>query len=494
MTINTGTLRARRALALGVATLAGGMIAWTVTASAALPSQGFADLVEKVSPAVVFISSMHTPKKAERSAEQAPSQSPFPPGSPFYEFFKQFQDRMRQQAQRPMTALGSGFIIDASGDIVTNNHVIDGADKVKVKLPDGRLFDAAVVGADPRTDLALLKIKSEKPLPFVTFGNSDKLRVGDVVLAVGNPFGLGGTVTAGIVSARNRDINAGPYDDFIQTDAAINRGNSGGPLFDTAGKVVGVNTAIYSPNGGGSVGIGFAIPSSIASQVIAQIKENGSVERGWLGVKIQKVTPDIARAVGLDAPKGALVAGVIPDSPAAKAGLRQGDVILGYNGKPVAEMRSLPRLVAATAPNASVSVELWRDGRTKHVSVAIAELKSRTMAAAETGNAQPGSAQPGSAKSKRLGATLAMLTSDIKAKFKLPADTRGVVISALEPQGRAAEKGLRVGDVIERIGATEVNTPADALRAIGKTTTKAVLLLVNRGGNDMFIGLKLAGA
>jgi len=489
MTIVTRALqprRARRALALGAATLVGGMIAWTATASAALPSQGYADLVEKVSPAVVFISSTHTPKKTAQRSEQAPFLSPFPPGSPFYEFFKQFQERMQQQPQRPVVALGSGFIIDPEGDIVTNNHVVDGADKIQVKLPDGRRFDATVVGTDPRTDLALLKVEASKPLPYVTFGDSDKLRVGDIVLAVGNPFGLGGTVTAGIVSARNRNINAGPYDDFIQTDAAINRGNSGGPLFNTEGKVVGVNTAIFSPNGG-SVGIGFAIPSSIAKQVIAQIKDHGSVERGWLGVKIQTVTPEIARAVGLDAPKGALVSEVIPDSPAAKAGVRQGDIIVGYDGKTVANMRALPRLVAATTPNSTVEIELWRDGRTKRIQVAIAELKPQAVAAAETGNVQPGSA-----KSDRLGATLSTLTDDIKAQLNLPPDTRGVVITALDPQGRAAEEGLRVGDVIERVGSTEVNTPADVLRALDKATSHAVLLLVNRGGNDIFVGLKLA--
>ncbi len=490
MTIVSKTLRprrARRALALGAATLAGGMIAWTVTASAALPSQGYADLVEKVSPAVVFISSTHTPKKVARQSEQAPFQSPFPPDSPFYEFFKQFQERMQRQPKRPMIALGSGFIIDAQGDIVTNNHVVAGADKIQVKLPDGRQFKATVVGTDPRTDLALLKINASKPLPYVSFGNSDKLRVGDIVLAVGNPFGLGGTVTAGIVSARNRNINAGPYDDFIQTDASINRGNSGGPLFDTAGKVVGVNTAIFSPNGG-SVGIGFAIPSSIAKRVITQIKEHGSVDRGWLGVKIQTVTPDIAQAVGFDKPKGALVSEVIPDSPAAKAGLRQGDIIVGYNGKAVGDMRVLPRLVAATAPNSTVDIEVWRNGKTKRISVAIAELKPQMVAAAETENTRTGSA-----KSERLGATLATLTNDIKTQLKLPADTRGVVITALDPQGRAAEEGLKIGDVIERVGTTDVNTPADVLRALDKTTTHAVLLLINRDGNNIFIGLKLAG-
>lgn len=303
--------RGRHAVKLGTAALATGMIIWTTAAMAALPSEGYADLVDKVSPAVVFISSTHKASESDMSM-RGPGDAPFqiPPGSPFEKFFKRFQEQTPRQ-QGPMTALGSGFIIDPQGDIVTNNHVVDGASKVQVKLQDGQEFDAKVVGTDPQTDLALLKIKADKPLPFVTFGDSAKLRVGAVVLAVGNPFGLGGTVTAGIVSARNRDINAGPYDDFIQTDASINRGNSGGPLFNTKGDVVGVNTAIFSPNGG-SIGIGFAIPANLAKDVVAQLENHGNVERGWLGVKIQAVSPEIAQAIGLKTDKGALISEVTP--------------------------------------------------------------------------------------------------------------------------------------------------------------------------------------
>ena len=269
---------ASRPLAMGVAALAVGMIVWTTTAIAAVPGEGYADLVDKVSPAVVYISSTHTAAETRRpwrGQERERFRPPFPPGSPFDEFFRRYQQETPDR-ERPVTAMGSGFIIDAGGDVVTNNHVVDGASTVKVRLQDGGEFVAKVVGTDPRTDLALLKVNTDKPLPYVSFGDSGKLRVGDVVLAVGNPFGLGGTVTAGIVSARSRDINAGPYDDFIQTDAPINPGNSGGPLFSTRGEVVGVNTAIYSPNGG-SVGIGFAIPSSLAKSVVAQLKETGKV-------------------------------------------------------------------------------------------------------------------------------------------------------------------------------------------------------------------------
>jgi len=490
MTIVTRKSRAGRALslgavALGAVTLAGGMITWTVTTSAALPSEGYANLVEKVSPAVVFVSATHLAKTSPQS-ENALPESPFPPGSPLDKFFRQFQGHLSQHPKRPMIGLGSGFLIDPEGDIVTNNHVVAGADKVQVKLPNGREFDAKVVGTDPGTDLALLRIKAATPLPYVSFGDSDKLRVGDIVLAVGNPFGLGGTVTAGIVSARHRDINAGPYVDFIQTDAAINRGNSGGPLFDTEGKVVGVNTAIFSPSGG-SVGIGFAIPSNIAKQVIAQIEDHGSVERGWLGVKIQTVTPAIAEAVGLGKPRGALVAEVVPQSPAAKAGLKQGDIIVGFAGKAVADMRALPRLVAAARANSTVDVEVWRKGKTERFAVAIAELKPQTMAAAESP-----STQPGSAKSDALGATLATLTDQMKAQLNLPSDTRGVVITDLDPQGRAAEKGLRVGDVIERVGSQAVQAPADVTQALKAAKGKSALLLINRGGNELFVGLPLA--
>lgn len=478
----------RCAARFGASALAVGMIVWTTTAMAALPSEGYADLVEKVSPAVVFISSTHDASGREalmRNPGQDPF--PFPPGSPFEEFFKRFREQTPQQ-QGPMTALGSGFIIDPQGDIVTNNHVIDGASKVQVKLQDGRKFDAKVVGVDPQTDLAMLKIEVGKPLPYVSFGDSAKLRPGDVVLAVGNPFGLGGTVTAGIVSARNRDINAGPYDDFIQTDAPINRGNSGGPLFDTKGDVVGVNTAIFSPNGG-SVGIGFAIPANLAQKIVAQLEDHGNVERGWLGVKIQTVSPEIAQAIGLETDKGALISEVTVDSPAAKAGLRQGDVILDYNGTALKSMRDLPRLVAATRMGETAKIALWRDGKKKSVPVTIGQLKLEMVATAENGRAMPGSAV-----SNPLGADLATLDDGSKAQLNLPENAKGVVIAQIDPQGRAAAAGLRPGDVIEKVGSMAVATPADVNTAFAKTKSNAVLLLISRGGEELFIGVKIADA
>jgi serine protease Do len=476
----------RRTLKLGAAALATGMIVWTATAVAALPSEGYANLVEKVSPAVVYISST-IEASSPKARMRGPEDTPFPPGSPFEKFFKRFQEQTPRQ-QGPMTALGSGFIINPQGDIVTNNHVIDGASKVQIRLQDGREFDAKIVGTDPKTDLALLKIKAEKPLPFVTFGDSATTRVGDVVLAVGNPFGLGGTVTAGIVSARNRDINAGPYDDFIQTDAPINRGNSGGPLFNTKGDVVGVNTAIYSPSGG-SIGIGFAIPANLVKDIVAQLKDQGNVERGWLGVKIQAVSPEIAQAVGLESAKGALVSGITADSPAAKADLRQGDVILSYDGKAVKKMRNLPRLVAGTRAGETAKIELWRDGKKKTVSITIGQLKPEILASVESSQIKP----TGTA-SQALGVHLATLDDASKAQLNLSKDTNGVVIAQVNPEGRAAAAGLKPGDVIEKIGSIVVTNLVDADAAFVKARSSTVLLLINRGGEELFIGVKLAKA
>ncbi len=488
MTKSEHTDRGRGFAALGIAAMAMGTIMWTTAASAALPSEGYADLVAKVSPAVVFISSTHKATMPKAEANR-PDWLPFEFGqnSPFEEFFKRFQEG-RPAARVPSTALGSGFIIDSAGYIVTNNHVIDGASKVQVKLQDGRNFTAKIVGTDQKTDLALLKITAKKALPSVAFGDSSKLRPGDVVLAVGNPFGLGGTVTAGIVSARNRDINAGPYDDYIQTDAAINRGNSGGPLFDTDGKVVGVNTAIYSPNGG-SVGIGFAIPANLAKDITAQIKDHGNVRRGWLGVKIQRVTPEIAQSLGLEAAQGALVAEVTAGGPAAKAGLRQGDVILGYEGKTLRRMRDLPSLVAATRAGTVAKLELWRDGRKSSVSVKIGKLAQEQVASAEE---RP--EIPGNASSTYLGAKLAALDSETRAKLNLADDVKGVVISEVDEDGRAAGAGLRPGDVIRKVGSAAVRRPADVDTAFAKAGKNAVLLLITRNGEDLFVGVKRADA
>ena len=353
---------------VGVVVLAG-MLPGAALARTA--PESFADLADRLLPAVVNVS---TTQVVEGSAGIELPQ--LPPGSPFEEFFKEFMERNqpKQQQRRRATSLGSGFFIDNAGHVVTNNHVIQDADEISVILHDDTRLEAKVIGRDAKTDIAVLKVEPHGKLAPVKFGDSDNIRVGDWVVAIGNPFGFGGTVTAGIISARGRDINAGPYDDFLQTDASINRGNSGGPMFNLDGEVIGINTAIFSPSGG-SVGIGFAIPSNSARGVIQQLIEHGQVRRGWLGVRIQSVTEEIADALGLKEAAGALVAGVIPGGPAEKAKLKDGDVILEFDGKPIGQMRRLPRLVADTDVGKTVPIKVWRDGRALTMKVEVGALE-----------------------------------------------------------------------------------------------------------------------
>ncbi|GAA4251672.1 Do family serine endopeptidase [Azospirillum formosense] len=506
--------RVRRTIAavlLGTTVLTGPFLIANHSTAAAAESAltqnmpgSFADLATKVSPAVVNVSTTQQ-AKAERGAPRMPG---FPPGSPFEEFFRQFQDQFGQnggpgggpgggsddesegQPRGKVGSLGSGFIIDAAGYVVTNNHVIDGADEIKVTLQDGTELPATLVGRDAKTDIALLKVTSDKALPALDWGDSDAARVGDWVMAVGNPFGLGGTVTKGIISARGRDIHSGPYDDYLQLDAAINRGNSGGPTFTLDGRVIGINTAIYSPNGG-SVGIGFAIPSNIAKQVVAQLKENGHVERGWLGVKIQEISPEIAESVGLSQTKGALVAEVTPDSPAAKAGVRQGDVILAYGGKPVNTLRDLTRRVADTKAGDTVDMTVVRKGKETTLTAHIAPLPAeQRMAAAEgTGPAAD------SAVETVKGLKLAPLDGAARSRLGLGEGVKGVVVTAVSQQ--AGDLPVRPGDVIVKVGDHNVTSPAEVTKSLHeaeKDGRKAVLLLVNRGGNESFVPLKLGKA
>jgi serine protease Do len=473
------------ARARGAAAFAAVMLV-TPFAQARPAPDSFADLAAKVSPAVVNVS---TTQEVERSPGRLP-QMPFPPGSPFEEFFKRFFDQQSYPADPARTtALGSGFIVDPAGYVVTNNHVVGKASKIDVTLTDGRKLDAKLIGRDEKTDLALLKIESERPLPFVSFGDSDAIRVGDWVMAVGNPFGLGGSVTAGIVSARGRDIRSGPYDDFLQIDAAINRGNSGGPTFDMDGAVVGVNTAIYSPNGG-SVGIGFAIPASIAKPVIAELREHGKVDRGWLGVQIQEVTPEIASSLGLAKAEGALVAAVTPDSPAAKAGVRQGDVILGVDGKPVERLKDLTLNVANHKAGSTVALNVWRDGGTNTLQASIAPMPQEV--------AQAGSpTSSGRAETGQLGLALAPLTPETRERFGLDDDTKGVVVTAVRPGSAAAEIGLRPGDVVMKVNQTDVTAPRQLIQQIEvarKGGREAVLLLVARGDAQRFVALPVGKA
>jgi serine protease Do len=482
-----GSGRTRAVGGIAAATILG--LAVAAPSYAASAPDSFADLAEKVSPAVVNVSSTHV------TAEQGvPLPFNFPPGSPFEEFFKQFQGPQGQmpQRERKVTSLGSGFIIDASGYIVTNNHVIAEARDIEVTLTDGSEYPAKLSGTDPKTDLALLKVESEEALPYVSFGDSDKVRIGDWVMAVGNPFGLGGSVTAGIVSARGRDIHEGPYDDFLQIDAAINQGNSGGPTFATDGSVIGINTAIFSPSGG-SVGIGFAIPSSLAKPIIAELKEQGHIDRGWLGVSIQELTPDLTQGMGLNSGEGALVAAVQDGSPAEKAGLRPGDVVVGFGEHDITSPRDLSRVVAEAASGATVPVRIWRDGSQRTIDVRIAEMQDEEIASADRGTPDSDRGQAPAAV-QQLGAVLAPVTEETRQQYGLADGAQGALIADLEQDSVLAEQGVRPGDVIERVNNRKVADPSDvanALREAHADNRTVVVMLIDREGTDHFVAVQI---
>lgn len=454
----------------------------TLEVGAADRPDSFADQVERLSPAVVNISTTTIVN------EGPPTDMPqFPPGSPFEDFFKNFGDNDRK---RRAASLGSGFIIDDAGIVVTNFHVIENAEEITVTLADETPFTAKVLGQDQKTDIAVLKIDpGDAELTAVPFGDSDSLRVGDWVLAIGNPFGLGGTVTAGIVSARGRDIGNGPYDDFIQTDASINRGNSGGPLFNTEGEVIGINTAIFSQSGG-SVGIGFAISSNLAKRVTSQLAEFGTTRRGWLGVFIQEVTPDIADSLGLDNAAGALVSTVNENSPAQAAGLEPGDVIVSFDGKMIDKMRDLPRIVAETEIGKTVPVEVVRNGESIEVQVTLGELEKAELVGIVNDEAT------GDGQSfDQLGFAVENLTAELAAELGLEADMRGVVVTEVADGGPAAAKGLQVGDIIKRFGQRRVEDAADLGKSVAETREAGragVLLLVESEGRERFIQIGFA--
>jgi len=456
--------------------------------------QSVAPLAERLIDAVVNISTTQIAK----GPEGVPLPK-VPKGSPFEDFFEDFFNRRGSpRVERKVSSLGSGFVIDGKeGLIVTNNHVIADADEIVINFNDGsKLKVDKVVGRDSKTDLALLKVTPTKPLDDVKFGSSGGLKVGDWVLAIGNPFGLGGSVTLGIISAKQRDINAGPYDDFLQTDAAINRGNSGGPLFNMAGEVIGVNTAIISPTGG-SIGIGFAVPSDTAVSVIDQLKEHGRTRRGWLGVKIQSVTEDIAETLGLQPNTGALVAGVTPESPAAIAGFEAGDVILKFDGKEVSTMRGLPRLVAQTPVGRTVDVEVLRKGERKVIKVVIGRLEEDDEQASSTAGAPPAKPEepPPPATTSLLGMTVAQLTDDLRGRFRLGRKNQGIVVTEVDAASAAAGKGIKAGDLIVEAAQDPINSPDDLSRSIEKVKRagrKAVLLRVEDAKGDVrFVALPL---
>jgi serine protease Do len=469
---------------------------------------GYADLVEKVMPAVVSVTTKRNVTTASGSREYQGNPEDFQrffeefqgPGS---EMFKRFMERFGRGGQpfegmpfsprgeMPMMGAGTGFIFHDHGHIATNYHVVEGADEITVTLKDGREFPAKVTGTDPDTDLAVLEIFPDEPLPYVEFGDSDKARVGDPIVAIGNPFGLGETVTAGIVSAEHRAIGAGRYDDFLQVDAPINRGNSGGPTFNLQGQVIGINTAIHSPTGG-SVGIGFAIPSNQAKLIIEQLHDGQKVQRGWLGVHIQSLDQDLAKSLGLKDDKGALVAEVTPDSPAASAGFKQGDVVLSYAGHQIDELRDLTTAVADTKAGASVDVVVWRDGDKQTLEVEIGQMPGEEQMAALSGEKQPEQSD-----TPKLGLMLGQLTPEARQQFQLSADVKGVVVTDVEPGSPAAEKGLQPGDVILEANRKQVSEPkavADAVREAAEQGEHTVLLLVQRDGQNRFVAIGLEHA
>ena len=472
----------------------------TMTSSAALiQQQSFAPLVKKVLPAVVNISVSQKGDGEAMSEEQEMTPSPGFPNSPFDEFLHRFFEQQNPGGQRHLfpqmpggearrIALGSGFIVDPSGYVVTNNHVIGDAGKVEVTLQDNSKYTAKIVGRDPKTDIAVLKIKADKQLPYVTFGDSSAAQVGDWVMAVGNPFGLGGTVTTGIVSARGRDIHSGPFDDFLQIDAPINRGNSGGPTFNLEGEVIGINTAIYSPNGG-SVGIGFAVPSNAAKTIVTELEQHGKVSRGWLGVQIQEVTPAIAASLGLHGEQGAMVAVVTPDSPGAKAGLKQGDVILSFNGSEVDHLRDLPRLVAATAPDSAATMTVWRNGQKVQLQATVGEVANNEQVASTSSGQEE--EQP--ARAEALGMHFAPLTGQLRRELNVAKDVHGVVITHVDSGSAADDEGLSEGDILVAIDQKPVSTPEEAAQQLKEiaTSKKSALLLLNRHGVTQYVGVSL---
>ncbi|MEJ0023119.1 MAG: Do family serine endopeptidase [Alphaproteobacteria bacterium] len=483
--MKSGLQTARSALQFAAAALA---VLWLAAAPAGArpPPDGFADLAEQLMPAVVNIA---TSQKI-RGAGEAPN---FPRGSPL----EKFNDLFGDNGGSAINSLGSGFIISADGVIVTNNHVIEDADQIDVILQDGTRMKATLVGRDTATDLAVLRVKAPKPLPFVKFGDANKARVGDWVVAIGNPFGLGGSVSAGIISARNRNIEQGRYDDFIQTDAAINRGKSGGPLFNVAGEVIGVNTAIYSPGtSGGSVGVGFSLPSDLASSVVSQILQFGETHRGWLGVRLGTITPEIATRNGLPRPLGAMISGITDGGPAARAGLRPGDIVITYDGKAINEDRLLTRYVADTPIGKNVKIDLLRDGKKQTVSVVIARLDEHPAAARASSTApdSPDTPTPGSrnVSGRVMGMTLAEMNGEMRRRFSIDPDVKGLVVTSVDSGSDATGK-VQPGDVVVEMAFEPVETIGEAQALAMRAERRpgaAVLLYINRNGDMTFRSVK----
>lgn len=444
--------------------------------------ESFADLVEQLSPAVVNITTTAVVPEREQFNPMVPR------GSPFEDFFRDFMEKQpgdqQPKRQRRGTALGSGFIISSDGLLVTNNHVIENADEIKIEMLNGEILEAKVLGTDPKTDVALLKVESKNKLPFVEFGNSDDSRVGDWVLAIGNPLGQGFSVSAGIISARGRDLQ-GPYDDFIQTDAAINRGNSGGPLFNTSGKVIGVNTAILSPNGG-SIGIGFSMSSVVVQKVVNQLRDYGETRRGWLGVRIQNLNSEVAEALGLENINGALVTDV-PEGPARKAGIRSGDVIIEFDGLKINDSSSLVKVVGDSEVGKDVDILIWRDGNQKTLTVKLGRLENVQLSNEKNQNRS-------SKINEYAGMSFTDLTNEIRKRFDLSDESIGVVVVGVNDNSPAAERGIKPGDIIQKVDQVDINTSKEILKVVDEAKNKkksSILFLIKRGLNVRFIALPI---
>ncbi|MBI5261236.1 MAG: Do family serine endopeptidase [Bradyrhizobium sp.] len=496
----TATPALTRRLRLGLAAIVLGAASAVVSPAFARGPEGIADVAEKVIGAVVNISTSQT---VEAKGDGRGATPHLPPGSPFEEFFDDFFKNRRgpgskggekngEHTPRKTNSLGSGFIIDTSGVVVTNNHVIADADEINVILNDGTKVKAEMVGIDKKTDLAVLKIKPPKPLTAVKFGDSDRLRLGDWVVAIGNPFSLGGTVTAGIVSAKNRDISSGPYDSYIQTDASINRGNSGGPLFNLEGEVIGVNTLIISPSGG-SIGIGFAVPSKTVVAVVDQLRQFGELRRGWLGVRIQAVTDEIAESLNIKPARGALVAGVEDKGPAKPAGIEPGDVVVKFDGKDIKDPRDLSRVVADTAVGKEVDVVIIRKGQEETRKVTLGRLQDPEKVQAAIKTTEEPAEKP--VTQKALGLDLATLSKDLRTRYKIKDSVKGVVVTSVDAKSDAAEKRLSAGDVIVEVAQEVVTSGADVQKRVDqlkKDGKKSVLLLVsNAEGELRFVALSV---
>ena len=481
------------ALPFAIGVVASALVAgvWlSATPAAARGPQSVADVAEPLLDAVVNIST----SQAVKGPQGVPLPK-VPKGSPFEEFFDDFFNKKGKPGGSPdrrVNSLGSGFVVDPSGLVVTNHHVIEGADEIIINFADGtKLKVDKIVGKDTKADLALLKVTPKKPLAAVKFGESGKMRVGDWVMAIGNPFGLGGTVTVGIVSAKQRDINSGPYDEYIQTDAAINKGNSGGPLFNMEGQVIGVNTAIISPTGG-SIGIGFAVPSDTATNIIEQLQKFGETRRGWLGVKIQSVTDDIAESMELKETKGALIAGITPDGPAAKAGLLREDVIVKFDGKDVPNSRALPRLVAQTSVDRNVDIEVLRKGQRKSFSVKVGRLEEAETKEAKAEENGTKKSDTTSGDVSLMGLKLAPLTDELRQKFSIDKKVQGVVVTEVDPASPAVQKNVKAGDVIVEVNQEPVTSPDQIARRadeVKKSGRKVMLMGIDSKGDFRFVGL-----